>query len=406
MSEVLIDDSSLNAIAHSIRRKNGLLRTYKPREMAPAIRAFNDFVPDAHSFTINVQQSPHQTIRLRKYLDADYKEYTNTFTISEPFYKADIIVEADAGYEAGKPNYVSPITIDRDMVINASPATEAPQPKVTTLYLNGTTTGAWWGQFHYELYPDPECRAGTAVDRTQIRGILQVIDISDGYPNNGMGLLGQASNQDNHYASIYQVDEIIQNIDVSKKVTLECGVSECHSLKRIDLSNWNPVSVTTLYHLFWGDELLQYTGDISYWNMPELLHADNVFQGCTSIQSVNLHNWNVPNLITCNNMFVDCTRLKCVDISGLTTNVDMTDCSNMFRNCSSLKYIIMDRNEVMFQNTIFGNPNNTVKYLVPSDYVNLYKEHANWQSRASQIDSIDNYTITRYGGQVFVTPNN
>jgi hypothetical protein len=55
MSEVLIDDSSLNAIAHSIRRKNGLLRTYKPREMAPAIRAFNDFIPDAHSFTINVQ---------------------------------------------------------------------------------------------------------------------------------------------------------------------------------------------------------------------------------------------------------------------------------------------------------------------------------------------------------------
>jgi hypothetical protein len=54
MSEVLIDDLNLNKIANSIRRKNGLVRTYKPREMAPAIRAFRNFIPSTHEFVVTI----------------------------------------------------------------------------------------------------------------------------------------------------------------------------------------------------------------------------------------------------------------------------------------------------------------------------------------------------------------
>lgn len=57
--EVLIDDSSFNAIATAIRRKNGLARTYKPREMAPAIRAVLAEAPSTREYTITVIQSDH-----------------------------------------------------------------------------------------------------------------------------------------------------------------------------------------------------------------------------------------------------------------------------------------------------------------------------------------------------------
>jgi hypothetical protein len=59
MAEVIIDDSSLNDIANSIRMKNGLVRTYKPSEMPPAIRALRDNIPSTHGFTIRIEQSPH-----------------------------------------------------------------------------------------------------------------------------------------------------------------------------------------------------------------------------------------------------------------------------------------------------------------------------------------------------------
>jgi hypothetical protein len=68
MSEVLIDDLNLNKIAHSIRRKNGLVRTYKPREMAPAILAFRNFVPSPHEYNVIVNQTPHQRIIVKRVL--------------------------------------------------------------------------------------------------------------------------------------------------------------------------------------------------------------------------------------------------------------------------------------------------------------------------------------------------
>lgn len=399
MSEVLIDDSSLNAIAHSIRRKNGLLRTYKPREMAPAIRAFNDFIPDAHSFTINVQQSPNQTIRIRKYLDADYHEYTNTFTVSEPFYKLDITVEADVGYIAGQPNYESPVTVDRDMVIHASPATESDAESTTTVYFDGSQqTNLSYG--FYSFYSDPECTQRVA--KNQIYGKLNIMDVSDGYPYSADGLIGGHNTQ----IGCTNVTEIIQNIDTSKKNSL---ASMCYGLSnciKMDLSNLIFSNVTSTSAMFRSCGRLESFGDISGADVQKLRSTTDMFNGCGYLKSIDLHGWYTPELRTISSMFNSCSDLRFLDISNLYTG-EITDVSYAFAGCSSLKYIIMDKEEIKFDgNYMIDNPNNSVKYLVPENMVNIYKTHPNWQSRASQIDSIDNYTITRYDGQVFVTPNN
>ena len=69
-------------------------------------------------------------------------------------------------------------------------------------------------------------------------------------------------------------------------------------------------------------------------------------------------------------------------------------------------FIMDDDTEVKFSgHYIFGNPNNYVKYLVPSNMVSLYKNHPNWAGRLSQIDDIAKYTITRHNGKVDVTLN-
>jgi hypothetical protein len=378
MSEVLIDDSSLNAIAHSIRRKNGLLRTYKPREMAPAIRAFNDFVPDAHSFTINVQQSPHQTIRIRKYLDADQHEYTNTFTVSEPFYKLDITVEADGGYIAGQPNYESPVTVDRDMIIHASPATEAPPETITTVYMNRnksrfTSTTNWW----FNFYSDPECTQ--QVNKNNLIGKIRVIDVGTGIIYSGTGILGDNNSLSQRCQSITEAD--VSTIDVSNYVDFYESIGYCLYLKRITgFETWRPINAESFESLFGGSERLNDVGDMSGWQLPELTNARGMFSS-TKIESLDLHDWYTPKLTNVIDM-LNCSSLRVVDISGITTTKIIN--SSGFLG-GSVRYVIMDSQEMKFTGSsttdggvIFNNPNSYVKYLVPDNLVNIYKTHPNW----------------------------
>ena len=52
-----------------------------------------------------------------------------------------------------------------------------------------------------------------------------------------------------------------------------------------------------------------------------------------------------------------------------------------------------------------GKLNTTCKILVPRALLDTYKAAANWSSKASQFDAIEDYTITRSNGRVTVTPN-
>ena len=401
MSEVLIDDSSLNAIAHSIRRKNGLLRTYKPREMAPAIRAFNDFVPDAHSFTINVQQSPHQTIRLRKYLDADYKEYTNTFTVSEPFYKADIIVEADAGYEAGKPNYVSPITIDRDMVISASPATPSMPEKTTIVYFNGTRRTSWGGTHVFYLYSDASCTQKLVKDN--LTGKIIVMDVSNGYnvePYDYSGLFG-SSGDDGYRERCTYVKEIVSYVNVSEGTSLDSAFMQCRSMRKVDLSNFLTGNCQYFSNMFYGCSALE-SVDITNFDFSEARGINGIFSACSNLESIVFPTCSSPHLTEIKQLFEGCSRLRVIDISGLdTSNVSRADYE--FRDNNSLRYVILDYPEIRLHHELWRTPN-TTKILVPSNLLSQYKE--TYSDISGRFYNIDNYTITRYGGQVFVTPNN
>ena len=122
--KVILNDDSLQNIADAIRSINGANVTYKPREMAAAIDAMPQVLRDVHSYRVTINQSPHQTIKVRKYLpDIEY-DYNSSFTVSEQFYLLDISIEADEGYEAGTLNFSGTVLLDRDMIIEATNATE------------------------------------------------------------------------------------------------------------------------------------------------------------------------------------------------------------------------------------------------------------------------------------------
>lgn len=125
MSKVMIKQQHLNDIADAIRYLNGKNTVrYKPREMAQAINELVQGSNNSHTYRVTINQSPHQTIYVRKYLP-DYRfTHYDGFTCSEPYYYIDVTIEADEGYVAGTLNHSGTMILDRDYIIEATPATE------------------------------------------------------------------------------------------------------------------------------------------------------------------------------------------------------------------------------------------------------------------------------------------
>lgn len=408
MSEVLIDDSSFNNIANALRQKNGLVRTYKPREMPPAIRALREFVPSTHGHAIRIIQSDNQTITVRVFQDNNTQIYDRSFTVSEPLWKFEATITPDVGWVAGDLNYNGMFSIDRDYVIQAQPATPLPPDRYTTVYIDGsrerfTSTTPLW----YHAFSDEGCTQ--RIGKGGIYGKVNVVDKSNGYPYELEGLFGT----DPTFSDIFgNAQEIYQNINTSYKTSAYRAFAWCGHLIRIGgLGNWNLNNITTFTECFRDCPYLKELGDISYWSMPNCESFASMFLNCGRLLSLDMSNWHTPVLRNISSMFSGCGYLQAVDISGWdTTNIQSS--SNAFSGCSNLRYIIINSQQMKFTGTaneiggvIFPNPNTHVKYLVPDNLVESYKVHPNWTSRASQIESINRYTIDKYGGHVYVTPN-
>ena len=411
--EVLINDFNLNAIANAIRRKNGLVRTYKPREMAPAIRAINADAPDSREYTVTVIQTPHQTIKVRQVLGGE-KQYDQSFTVSEPYWKLQASIEADAGYVAGGLNYPDEVTIDRDITIKATPATEAVEPPATihTLYVKGIHRDA--NDYDTGVYSNEECtnyyRNDSAINVRPRNVIYNFIDKNDGQVPYMFGgtFSADSKNFGNNFSRRHCPDatQIIHNLNLNGTTLLRNMITTAYWLESVDLSTLDMSTVETISTFVSGCPYLKTIGNISNWNTQSLKSIQNLLQSNEYIDSLDLSGWNTPRLQTVTNLF---SGGRILDIS----NWDTTNISSFSAGISAKTkvgvlypaYLIMDKEEVKFSgNYIFGNIANC-KYLVPEDMVTSYKQHPNWASRASQIDSVTNYTINRGDGQIEVVPN-
>lgn len=416
--EVLINDSNLNAIANAIRRKNGLVRTYKPREMAPAIRAINSDAPDSREYTVTVIQTPHQTIKVRQVLGGE-KQYDQSFTVSEPYWKIQATIEPEAGYTAGALNYPNEVTVDRDITIKATPATieTFDDPIDINIYVKGMQSV---GSYDFYGIPDirgygvPKCWANEdctskyLVNYPEQRPFMRLhyIDKNDIEQLYMDWLFGSA--KEDYKQSINRntvVTEITQNINFSGVKYARYVIGRAEYLEYIDLSNWDVSSCENMDNFINNCPRLKSIGDISYWNTQNLRTCNNFLgnlglsSNYDTLESLDVSHWNTPELRTASN-FVS-GKIRTLDISNWDTSKITS-----FSVGNTMKYIIMDKDEIKFNGSyIMPNPNVNCKYLVPEDWVDDYKQHPNWVSRASQIDSVTNYTINRGDGQIEVVPN-
>ena len=124
MAKVIVKAKHLQAIADAIRECNGRQVLYKPREMANAIDNLPNRANTNHEYRVTINQSPHQTIYVRRFLQPYEIEHHGSFNVSEPMFFLEITIVPEEGYRAGTLNHSGVVQLDRDMIVEATPATE------------------------------------------------------------------------------------------------------------------------------------------------------------------------------------------------------------------------------------------------------------------------------------------
>ena len=109
----------------------------------------------------------------------------------------------------------------------------------------------------------------------------------------------------------------------------------CSSLQELDLSNFNTNNVTDMSFMFCGCSSLREL-DLSNFNTENVTNMECMFDGCSSLQELDLSNFNTNNVTDMSFMFNGCSSLRELVLSSFDTE-NVTNMRNMFCGCSSLQ---------------------------------------------------------------------
>ena len=108
----------------------------------------------------------------------------------------------------------------------------------------------------------------------------------------------------------------------------------CSSLTSLDLSSFNTGNVTIMSSMFYGCSRLT-SLNLSGFNTENVTMMNSMFYGCNGLTSLNLSGWNTAKVTNMAGMFRDCSSLTYLDLSSFNT-ANVTKMSYMFNNCSNL----------------------------------------------------------------------
>ena len=108
----------------------------------------------------------------------------------------------------------------------------------------------------------------------------------------------------------------------------------CTSLTSLDLSGWNTSNVTDMSDMFQTCSSLT-SLDLSHFDTSNVTSMERMFTGCRSLNSLDLSGWNTSKVTSMERMFTGCTSLTSLDLSHFDTS-NVTGMDYMFYRCTSL----------------------------------------------------------------------
>lgn len=127
----------------------------------------------------------------------------------------------------------------------------------------------------------------------------------------------------------------------------------CSSLTTLDLSNFNTLNATTMYAMFQTCSKLT-SLDLSNFNTSNVTAMDQMFQRCQALTSLDLSSFNTSKVTKMNNMFNSCSKLTSLDLSSFDTS-RVTNMSGILSGCSNLSTIKFGENWVSYGSQTYSS---------------------------------------------------
>ena len=115
--------------------------------------------------------------------------------------------------------------------------------------------------------------------------------------------------------------------------------SGCNNLSAIiDICNLKTDNVTDMHGMFDGCSSLT-SLELSNFNTAKVMNMSWMFAYCTNLTSLDLSNFNTAQVISMGYMFYYCSNLESISLNYEANTDNVTDMSSMFCGCSCLKII-------------------------------------------------------------------
>ena len=136
--------------------------------------------------------------------------------------------------------------------------------------------------------------------------------------------------------------EGIENLNTENVTSMRDMFNGCSSLTSLDLTNFNTAKVTDMKLLFANCSALE-SLDLSMFNTENVTSMPSMFNGATNLKTLNVSNFNTEKVNNMGHMFAYCPNLTSLDLSSFNTKgVEYVD--NIFKNCSNLTTIYASEN--------------------------------------------------------------
>ena len=122
--------------------------------------------------------------------------------------------------------------------------------------------------------------------------------------------------------------------DTSDVYSMDSMFDGCTSLTSLDLSSFNTEKVMGMFRMFYNCHSLTELNLTSF-RAPRADTISAMFAGCSSLTKLDLSSFNTPYVTCMDYMFSGCKSLNLLNLSGLDTSYVMS-MAGMFESCSSL----------------------------------------------------------------------
>ena len=149
------------------------------------------------------------------------------------------------------------------------------------------------------------------------------------------------------------VEASFKGSSTSKVTNMSYMFNGCTTLTSLDVSSFDTSNVTDMNSMFVFCSSLT-SLDVSNFNTSNVTDMNQMFGACDSLTSLTLSNFNTSKVTDMKNMFSGCERLTSLDVSFNTSKV--TNMSGMFSGCfviTSLTLSNFDTSNVTNMNSMF-----------------------------------------------------